>query len=80
MYLPEALWCTATVTPRSKSLSKGGAKGQEEKEDRCTHATTKDKNESYYTEAKGASKLHNLLISHQGADGEGSEMPVGDIL
>ena len=58
----------ATVTLRSKTLRKeeGATDADEGGEDGWmqTHTTEKDRNESYYTEAIGASKLHDLLSSH----------------
>ena len=46
----------------------------------CTsHTTMKDKNKGYYTKAKKASELHDLLSCHHRADRKGVHMPVGDI-
>ena len=37
-----------------------------------------NQNKSYYTEAIGASKLHDLLSSHHRIDEKDNQMPVGD--
>ena len=71
----------ATVTFRSDTLSedKGATDPGEAEEKECTHTATKDQNESYYTEAIRASKLHDLLSSNQRPNGEGIHTFVGDI-
>ena len=42
-------------------------------------ASTITDTESYYTRAKRASRLHGLLSHHHRTDGEGVQVPVGDI-
>ena len=39
----------------------------------------KDRNESYYTGVIRISGLHDLLSRHHRPNGEGMQMPVGDI-
>ena len=83
MYLPEAIWCMATVTLKSRRLrDEERAKDPDEKDDGgCTHTIhhCKRPNKSHYTEAIRASKLHNLLSCHHWANGKSIHMPVGDI-
>ena len=39
----------------------------------------KHQKESYYTRAKRVSRLHDLLSRHHKTNGEGVQVPVGDI-
>ena len=61
------------------SIEEGTIDPEGEEMEACTHTTIKDQNESYYTGAILASKIHNLLSSQHRVDGEGVQIPVGDI-
>ena len=81
MYLPEAIGCKASV-----ALYGCVQKNEEEKKQKenpraaITNCHEKKQYESYYTKAKRVSELHDLLGCHHRANGEGVQMPVGDIL
>ena len=81
MYLLEALWCTATITHRLKSLiekERAIDRDKVEEEER-THTAVKDWNESHYIETIRVTRPHDLLSSHQRTNGKGIHIPVGDI-
>ena len=82
IYLPEALQGMTTANLRSDRLQEdeGATDPDEAAQEGCTKTATKDWNKSYHTNAIKASKLHDLLSSHNRADGEGIRTPVGDIL
>ena len=66
-YLPEALGCTATVS----LTEEGGATDPDAiKNEGCTYTAMKNQNESSYTRANRASKLHNIFSSPYRANGE----------
>ena len=68
---------TATLRPE-RSQNEGAIDPLEEKEDSCTHIAVKNQNQSNYTKATGASRLHDLLRCHHRPNGKGVHMPVGE--
>ena len=54
MYLPEDLWCMATITFKSQRLkNEVGAKNSDEDDEGCTRTTAKDKNKSHIPRQSG---------------------------
>ena len=64
----------ATVTLTSDRLSEKGAIDPEVEEEGCILTARRDQNKSYYNKIIGASKLRDLLSSHQKTNGKGIHM------
>ena len=90
MYLSEALGCMASVTLFGRIMKNEGE--EEAAAEEGNHNTKdigilepqvtpprKDRYESYYTRAKRTGGLHDLLSRHHRTNGEGVQVPVGDI-